>query len=370
MLQPPAMATEHIVCAIAWLIGWVLLARVPRLGPAAKSEERDSRAVTVVIPARNEAQRLPHLLADFARSRPPGARVIVVDDHSEDGTAEMARGFDFVEVLPAPELEGDWIGKTWACHCGAREAAPGVLVFLDADVRLHGDALERAIGGWRRKEGLLTVWPYHRVERPYEHLSALFNVTTLMSLGCGSLIPPRNPRGGFGPLMVTSTDAYASVGGHASVRHSVIDDFALARRYHDEGIPVTNLGGGKAVSFRMYPHGFRSLLEGWTKNLGSGAKAVAFWRFLAIALWVTCSIGSLTWVGGIPSTKSEILYGLYAIQMAVLFRQVGSFSLLDALLYPLHAVFFTLVFARSLFHTYVLRRVVWRGRHVRTRAPR
>ena len=71
---------------------------------------------------------------------------------------------------------------------------------------------------------------------------------------------------------------------------------------------------------------------------------------------------------GVPNGTGEYLYALFAIQMAVQFRQVGGFSLLDAALYPLHVVFFTLVFARSLVHTYVLRRVNWRGRRFRTNA--
>ena len=358
----------HVLCAVAWLLGWVLLTRLPRLRPSPKAAPRDDRAITVVIPARDEAQRLPHLLGDLAVSRPLDARVIVVDDHSEDETAEIARSFGFVEVLSAPELEGDWIGKTWACHHGARVAQPGVLVFLDADVQLRENALDRAITAWRERRGLLTVWPYHRVKRPYEHLSALFNVTALMGVGCGSLIPPRPPRGGFGPLMVTSTEDYAAVGGHASVRNSVIDDFALAARYVEQGLPVVNFGGHEQVSFRMYPNGFRQLLDGWTKNFASGAGTVPLPRLLGTALWIACSIGCLTWVHGVPNGVGEYIYALYVIQMAVLFRQVGAFTLLDALLYPLHAVFFLLVFARSLFHTFVLRRVAWRGRSVRTRA--
>jgi 4,4'-diaponeurosporenoate glycosyltransferase len=356
----------HILCAGAWLVGWVLLARVPRLRPAPQALPGSDRALTVVIPARNEAERLPHLLGDLAASRPVAARVIVVDDHSDDGTAEIAGGFDFVEVLRTPDLEGDWVGKTWACHCGARAAQPGVLVFVDADVRLQENALDRVIAAWPERRGLLTLWPYHRVRRPYEHLSALFNVTALMAIGCGSMVPPRKVRGGFGPFMATSTEDYAAVGGHESVRTSVIDDFALASRYADHDLPVVNLGGGRLVSFRMYPHGIRQLVEGWTKNFGLGAKAVALWRVFGIALWITCSIGCLTWVHGVPNGTGEYLYALFAIQMAVLFRQVGSFSVLDAVLYPLHVVFFTLVFARSLVHTYVLRRVTWRGRRIRT----
>jgi len=356
----------HVLCAVAWVLGWVLLFRVPRLRPSGKAAPREDRAITIIIPARNEARRLPHLLGDLAESRPMDVRVIVVDDHSEDDTAAVARQFDFVEVLSSPDLEGQWVGKTWACHCGAKAAKPGVLVFLDADVRLRENALDRAILAWREHRGLLTVWPYHQVRRPYEHLSALFNVTSLMGLGCGSLLPPKRPRGGFGPLMVTSTEDYEVAGGHEAVHHSVIDDFALARRYSDEELPVVNLGGGDEVSFRMYPHGFRELVHGWTKNFGTGAKAVAPLRLAGIIVWMTCSIGCLTWVSGVPNGTGEYLYALFVVQMAVLFRQVGSFTVLDALLYPIHATFFTLVFASSLFQTYVLRRVAWRGRHVKT----
>ena len=95
----------HIFCLIAWGLGWVLLLRVPRLKPSPKAAPREDRGITIVIPARNEAERLPHLLGDLAASRPIDARVIVVDDHSEDDTAELAGQFGFVEVLRAPDLE-------------------------------------------------------------------------------------------------------------------------------------------------------------------------------------------------------------------------------------------------------------------------
>lgn len=361
------MHLPHYAAMAAWLLGWVLLFRIPRL--PRRGAGAGAGAVTVVVPARNEARTLPLLLGDLDAARPDGARVVVVDDHSEDGTAEVAQRFDFVEVRPAPPLPEGWTGKAWACHVGTADAPDGALVFLDADVRLHGDALARAVATQRARGGLLSVWPHHVVRRPYEHLSAIFNVVSFMASGAASLWRPRRPHAAFGPLLATDVDAYRRVGGHEAVRGDVIDDFALARRYTETELPVHVFGGGRDVSFRMYPDGLRSLVDGWTKNFARGALAAGPLRVLAIAFWITCAIGCLTWADGIPKPLSNVLAGLFAVQMTAFFKQVGRFSVLDGLLYPLHLLFFLVVFLRSLFRTYVLREVSWRGRRVATAAP-
>jgi 4,4'-diaponeurosporenoate glycosyltransferase len=294
--------------------------------------------------------------------------VIVVNDGSEDDTAAIARGFDFVEVIDASALRDGWLGKTWACHTGARQVERGTMVFLDADVRLHHDAVARAVAQRQKQGGLLTIWPYHTVEKPYEQLSCMFNVVSLMATGAGSLLPPKRPRAGFGPFMVTTTEDYATVGGHESVKGSVIEDFALTSRYSAAGIRVTNLGGGRDVRFRMYPDGFNSLLEGWTKNYGSGAWSLPFLRVAAIIFYFTFSIGVITWGGGVEIRNiPRIYYGLYVIQMFIMFRMVGGFSVWNALLYPMHVLWLGAVLLRSVWHTHVRKRVTWRGREIPTR---
>ncbi len=353
----------HVEVFLAWLIGWLLLARVPGL-PRLERGHVAQGPLTIVIPARNEAHVLPHLLDDLGDHRPPGARVLVVDDHSEDETAAMARRYDFVEVVPAPPLAAGAFGKAGACQVGADLASPGHVAFLDADVRIHGDALERAVAVQARRGGLVSVWPRHEVQRPYEHASALFNLLALMGVGCGSLVPPRRPLGAFGPFMVTSTEAYRQVGGHRAVADEVVEDFALARRYGRAGLAVTNYGGRRDVSFRMYPGGLQSLIDGWTKNFALGAMG-SLLRAVLIGVWLAYSIGVFTWAGGIPKTPAVILVALFVLQFWVLFRQVGNFGLVDALLYPFHVLFFLGVFLRSFAHTYLFRRVRWRGRQAR-----
>ena len=105
--------------------------------------------MSIVVPARNEATTLPDLLASLGALDPAPHEVIVVDDGSEDGTAEVARtrGVD-VHSVPGPP-EG-WLGKPWACQQGARRATGDLLLFLDADVQLSADALPRLRRGPRR----------------------------------------------------------------------------------------------------------------------------------------------------------------------------------------------------------------------------
>ena len=169
--------------------------------------------VTIVIPARNEAQRLPGLLGPLTEGLPEVAQVVVVDDHSTDGTGEVAGRYPGVRVLSSPELPAGRTGKTSTCHTGAQAAPPAALMFLDADVELRPEALARTLAMRRARGGLVSVWPYPRVVHPYEHLSALFNVTTFMGIGAGSLHPPRNLREAAGPMIVTATADHARAGG-------------------------------------------------------------------------------------------------------------------------------------------------------------
>ena len=96
------MFTPHWIALGGWLLGWILLWRVPRLPRSAS--DTPMAPVTIVIPARNEAQRLPGLLGPLTDGLPAVAQVVVVDDHSTDGTGEVAGRYPRVRVLSAPDL--------------------------------------------------------------------------------------------------------------------------------------------------------------------------------------------------------------------------------------------------------------------------
>jgi hypothetical protein len=195
-------------------------------------------------------------------------------------------------------------------------------------------------------------------------LSALFNVTAFMGVGTGSLFPPRNAREAMGPMIVTNTADYARVGGHETVKEDVVEDLRLGRRYAEAGLPVAVLGGGDDVSFRMYGEGLLSLVRGCSRSLGRGTFVLSPVRIAGIIAWITCAFGSFLWASGPGRWPGLGLMVLFALQMGVQFRQMGSFGWIDAVLYPVHLFFFGSVFLLGLLNVRIFRRVHWRGRTV------
>ncbi len=271
-----------------------------------------------------------------------------------------------MRVVAAPPLPPGWTGKSWACATGAAVADGERLVFLDADVRMAPDALAAVISEHREREGLVSVQPYHRVERPYEWLSAVPNIVSTMAVGMAGRPPATTPRAAFGPCLTTSADTYHAVGGHEGVRSEVVEDIALAEAYVREGHRVTLLGGGELVGFRMYPQGIRALVQGWTKNLASGAGRTSRSRALGTALWITAALTSIGWLlSGLTAAPWHLVVpAAFMVQFAHLSRQVGAFPPIAWVAYPVLVVGFVVLFLWSGASTHLTREVRWRGRRI------
>jgi 4,4'-diaponeurosporenoate glycosyltransferase len=369
------VGTQTLLMVVGWMAGWWLLWRVPRVDrPTPTSSGGFGGAflsdVSVIVPARNEAANLPHLLGSLAVQEPMPGEIIVVDDASTDATAEVARAHG-ATVVDAGSLPDGWTGKSWACAQGAALATGSTLVFLDADVRLIPGGLAAVVAERQRRGGVLSVQPYHRMRRLYERLSAVFNIIAVMGVGIAS--PGRDGRawGAFGPCLVCAADDYRSIGGHGAVRSEILEDLALGRVFNEAGVAVWGAGGRGTVEFRMYPAGAGQLIEGWSKNMASGSATIARVRLLATLVWVTgavassihlvqLALGSSTW------STSDVLaaWFVFALQFGVMLRQLGNFGWLTAVAYPVTVSAFVLVFFRSLWLTVVRRQVRWRGRAV------
>jgi glycosyltransferase involved in cell wall biosynthesis len=128
--------------------------------------------VSVIIPARNEETRLPHLLDSLMVQTYKPYEIIVVDDHSSDKTGEIARGYD-VKVIDSTELPENWTGKSWAMWNAYQESSGNVLVFFDADVSLSPRALKMLLKTRQSVDGAISVVPYHETTKLFERLSLL-----------------------------------------------------------------------------------------------------------------------------------------------------------------------------------------------------
>ncbi len=330
-------------------------------------------SISVVVPARNEADTLPTLLSSIDASTIRPVELLVIDDGSTDDTAAIAVAHGAIVVTPASPPVG-WNGKPWACAAGAQRAASDLLVHLDADTCVAPEALARLAGEWTRRRGLVSVQPSHHPQRAVEELSAIFNLTAVTGSGMFGVFGV-DRAAAFGPCLVTSAEDLASVGGWASVRASVIEDVELAQRYRAHGLPVTVLLGGDDLSFRMYRTG-RAVIEGWTKNIAAGALAAARWSTVATAVWVAAVVaidirfvhGVATWIGGgAAPVLAAACYAFVALGLWWALRQVGRFRWWTSAVHVVPLAFFVLVFARSMWLRLLGRPVTWRGRDVATR---
>jgi 4,4'-diaponeurosporenoate glycosyltransferase len=356
-------ASSYGLVVAGWLAGALLLWRVRT--PVEPVVAGLAASVSVVIPARDEERNLPRLLASLDGQVEPPLEVLVVDDGSVDRTASLARaaGVGVVEAGPPPP---GWLGKPWACQQGVTAASGDVLLLLDADTWLAPDGVARLVASHRAlaADGLLSVQPFHHVERPYEELSAVCNVVPILASGMAAPGRPRPAVVAFGPCLVTRADALRRVGGFEAVRAEIVEDAALARAYRGDGRPVACLGGGSTVAFRMYPDGIGTLVEGWTKNLAGGAARVAPVALLGAVLWVAAGLSVALDAVTDPTVPVALAWAAIAAQLWWMLHRLGTFHWLTAVLFPIPLIAFVALFSRSLVLRLAHRPVTWRGRRI------
>ena len=132
----------------------------------AQLEPEEMLELTVIVPARNEEDCLGACLRSLVSQSEEifeldrDWELIVVDDHSTDGTAEIARGFDGVTVMEAGELQLGWTGKANAIWTAVKRARGRWLLFTDADTIHEPGNLRRALHeAARHKVGMLSYSP-------------------------------------------------------------------------------------------------------------------------------------------------------------------------------------------------------------------
>ena len=212
------------------------------------ADERDalpdtSPLVSVVVPARNEARNIERCVRSILSTRYGSIELIVVDDHSTDATADIARGAagddHRFRLLASSTLPNGWFGKQWACASGASAAAGALLLFTDADTAHAPDLLPRAVNRLlRENDDLLSVVGRQEMHSFWERLlqPQVFWILVMRYGGTESVNHARRAEDVIanGQFLLLRRQAYEAVGGHESVRDKVAEDLALAQRLFRE----------------------------------------------------------------------------------------------------------------------------------------
>jgi glycosyltransferase involved in cell wall biosynthesis len=348
----------------------------------AQPEPEQLIEITVIIPARDEQDCLSACLQSLVSQSEEifelgkDWELVVVDDHSSDRTAEIARSFAGVSVLEAGKLEPGWTGKANAIWTAATHARGRWLLFTDADTIHEPGNLRRAMHeAERHKAGMLSYSPRQIVSGLAQRslMPLVFCELALAYPPAKVSDPNQRIAAANGQFLLVEREAYRRLGGHASVSDRVLEDVELAYLAKRRRVGLQFRYADDAVATRMY-RTTAAMIEGWTKNLAllfDNTLALSLWRaldflllfglpMLAVELWnARLGAHSLEWLGA--------GWLLAALWLRTLFRfyaraAKSNFPFVDCALSPLGLPLFVVLLYRSWFQHRILKQVSWKGR--------
>jgi glycosyltransferase involved in cell wall biosynthesis len=257
--------------------------------------------LSVLVPARNEAQNLPRLISSFATQEYSNVELLVYDDLSEDATWDIiveaaANSNERIRGIKGGPLPDGWVGKVNACHQLAEAARGDVFFFLDADMEfLNPTALQQIASSYtnRKDHTILTGMP------------ALRGNGKLLVSGVGHIILATIPwwlrarlpsalfAGLNGQCWVIDAEAYRTHLPHQAVRNEVLEDVMIGRYLFKIGLIPALVDWQNELAVYMY----QSLPDAWSgfkKNSSSmlgptSATALATWTMFT-ALFVIAPV--------------------------------------------------------------------------------
>jgi dolichol-phosphate mannosyltransferase len=247
----------------------VALARLAKVAKAAQpvsATTAPTPQISIVIPARDEVDRLGPLLETIVGA-PGVGEVIVVDDESTDGTAGLAERLG-ARVVQGRVLPTGWAGKAWALQQGIEAATGEWVVTLDADTRPN-PALPTALVRRAIDDGfdLLTVGGRFDCPTPGSRWLHPAMLTTLVYRFGPPGVPTRPDRAmANGQCMTFPRQGFLDAGALSAVGGEVVEDIALARRLAATGASVGFLDASDLLTVRMF-ESFDDTWTGWGRSL-------------------------------------------------------------------------------------------------------
>jgi GT2 family glycosyltransferase len=364
--------------ALAWLWKAITSARgLPRI-PNLNDRQYNLTptgipSITVIVPARNEAADIAATLQSLLRQGYPNIHILAVDDRSTDTTGAIidtlaAQHPTKLHAIHIQQLPAGWLGKTHAMALAARHAItihqPDYLLFTDADVVFHPEAIRRSLAQ------AVTTQADHFVTFPTPLIKTIGEGILLGYLGVMGLWATRpwlasNPKSlrdsiGIGAFNLLRTPAYLQLGGFDALRMEILEDLTLARRVKQAGLRQRVAVAPGMVTLH-WAAGAIGVVNVMTKNLFAVFRFRTPFVLLAcvwLALFCLAPIAFLA----IPETRTPAILTLIAI--ATLYSLSNRHSQIPTwyvIFFPAGATLFLYSLLRSAVTTLQEGGVTWRG---------
>lgn len=370
-----AWPIRHVV--VSYIFGRfdILNRRSPRF------EQPDPPLVSAIIPAKDEEATLTSCLQTVAAQTYPNLEILIVDDRSTDGTAEIARRFVETEprarLISIDELPEGWTGKNHALQVASGEAHGDWLWFLDADTRHAPDSLSIMMEYARSQGAAMTsLVPEMRCETFWERaVQPLMGIVLMRSFPLFLVNRDRSPHAfANGQYILIQRSAYDASGGHHAVRGRFVEDIYMARRVKGLGLPIRAAIGTEISSTRMYTS-LPQIVRGWSRILYDAlgrrplpliskvVEPLIFSQTGLIALVAALVLWALGATGPFPAWLFGLSLTHLALQISVLYRMfhlTSPTTAWAAAWYPLAGLVSDLILLKAIAMC-VTGRVTWRG---------
>jgi chlorobactene glucosyltransferase len=363
--------------AFIFLRLWYTERKAPRLSRSVArlgSVEEKLPFVSLVVTARNEEEKIGRCLESLESQTYPNLEILVVDDSSSDRTLEIANRVASKEarmrIIIAGQKPEGWVGKSWPCWRGYKEAKGSIICFVDADTTFAPVALESSVRYLLEKNyDVLSFSAKVRLEGIWSHatlpfISGAINLFYPMI----SVNDPKSKRAYvFGSFALFRREVYESIGGHEAVRNRIVEDAALGENAKSAGYKLrVEIGNEFATTDwenerSSIFHGLQRVMSHSVRSWGlvAALNAVLFFfvglypTFLAIGVLVYASFNPATF-----SASSALIFALATSVVAMGFiiatgahelKLVAGKAGLYPILYPLGCAMFILaIFATSI----------------------
>jgi cellulose synthase/poly-beta-1,6-N-acetylglucosamine synthase-like glycosyltransferase len=368
-----------------WLVNALLVLRivlrVPILERLQPPEPERWPKLSVIIPARNEAERIEAATRSRLCAGYPNLEVVLVNDRSEDGTGavvdRLAAADERVRAVHITELSDGWIGKVHAMHRGVQMATGDWLLFSDADVHTERGTLSRALAYCvgRGLDHLAIIPEFWPTTFLLDCALATFVRLICLSARVWAIEDARSTASiGVGAFNLVRRSAFERTGGFEALRLTVVDDVALGQMMKRSGAKCAVLNGRRRVGLQFY------------RTVGEAARATeksvlvafrfSYLRLVAVlltTLWLELSpilalallcVSAIEELGG-PSGAALIVLGglaaaglILALFSSLLINRWAGMRLLPAACFPVGVTLNFFLVARAAILA------AWRGGHM------
>lgn len=322
--------------------------------------------LAIIIPVRNEEENLEKALQSVSNINYANYRIIAVNDRSTDNTAEILdrlnKKYPQLSVTTITDLPKGWLGKNNALYQGYLSSTEEWMLFTDADVEYHPDAINKAIG-YALKNNLdnLAVLP-HIVSRSglLNSVLATFTIMLMMYLRPWDAIKPGTKAHiGVGAFCLVKRKAYEQAGTHTRIKLRPDDDVMLGNNIKQAGLRQDVLSGLDAISLEWYTS-LQQFVDGLMKN----TFATANYNPVLASGYILACVFCLA----LPLPVMLILGSVYlkALAIVVLATQILYMTTIKsskwwyALVIPFAGLLMAYIFLRSMIITLKQGGIYWR----------